>query len=387
MKLTNNRFYFDFNASSPWSSSVKSWLAQGDLPFGNPSSIHSDGKSAQRLIRDTTSFLKEHFQLSQHHVVYHSGATEGINAFFKGLAMERLQRGEKLHFCFFRTDHACIVNQREDLEALGHQVSMLEVNANGELDLPSALAALAELEGELVLNFTWVNNETGVVWPLELAKVIKAQTNAIIHVDAVQAVGKVASYQQLSSDIDAYTFSGHKFGAMKGVGFSFIKERPEIHPLIRGGGQQKGHRSGTENIHGIFSLKLALTDLTETFDFLCLNQAKESILAKIKEAFGKKIIFPTEKAQHQNGNTIYVVVPGQKADVLLTAFDLAGMSVSSGSACSSGAIVPSRILLAMGFSDDQARSAIRFSFSSTLRLKEADLFAEKIVALLGRFIS
>jgi len=161
---------------------------------------------------------------------------------------------------------------------LGHKVEFFQVDKNGDFDLEKLINQIKEITllGYLsVLNFTVVNNETGVYWPLQIAEKIKLQTSALIHVDAVQLVGKVEKWKELSVKLDGYTFSAHKFGALKGVGFSFISKRVELLSLISGGSQQKGIRSGTENILGIESIKIALEDISSNFSPNDLKQSKK----------------------------------------------------------------------------------------------------------------
>lgn len=385
MKSTNNRFYFDYNATSPLAESVSNWLSSGDLPFGNPSSIHSAGKLSRRLINETKDYLFEKFNLNEHKLFFHSGASEGINTIVRGLAFELQKKGEKLTFVCSPSDHSCIYNLKEELELYGHRFIEFEIDVNGDFSSEDLIELIKNEKNKVLLNFTFVNNESGVCWSLDKALKIKEETGCFIHVDAVQSIGKISEWDKLDNKIDAYTFSGHKFGAMKGIGFSFVEKNLPFHSLIRGGGQQEGMRSGTENVHGIYSLKLALQEIVEKYDFISQNKAKEIIEHDILK-LGEKFQIAGLQAHKRNGNTIYVVVKGRKADILLTAFDLAKMDVSSGSACSSGAVIPSRVLLSMGYSEEEAKGALRFSFSPFLSQDQAQAYSEKIVTVLKRFL-
>ncbi|EQC46437.1 aminotransferase, class V [Bacteriovorax sp. BSW11_IV] len=384
MKLTNNRFYFDYNATSPLAESVTSWLSSGDLPFGNPSSIHSSGKLSKRYINETREFLYQTFGLNDFRLFFHSGATEGINSIVRGLAYELFKNSEKLTFICSPTDHSCIYNLKEELELFGHQFVVFDIDENGEFSYENLRDLIKAQTNKVLLNYTFVNNESGVVWPLDMAVSLKEETGCFVHVDAVQAVGKIKEWQELSEKIDAFTFSAHKFGAMKGIGFSFMRTDFPFHSLIRGGGQQEGLRSGTENVHAIYSIKLALESLMKSYDFSQQVVGKNIIENEIlKEIPSLKLV--GAKANHRNGNTIYLVIPNKKADILLTAFDLAKMDVSSGSACSSGAVIPSRVLMAMGYSEDEAKGAVRLSFAPSLDVASATEYATKIVTVLKRF--
>ena len=375
-KSISNRFYFDYNATSPLSIKVQDFLRSGDFLFANPSSIHQDGKSAQKRINETSNYLFDLFQLSEKefNLVYHSGASEGINSFFKGLAFGGFKKRER--YCFFiaSTDHACVYNLKEFLELLGHEIFYFEVNHSGEFDYDQLIKEIKQKEEnnvKTILNFTVINNETGVVWPLTLAEKIKQVTNTIVHVDAVQLVGKVKSWTELSHQLDAYTFSGHKFGSLKSVGFTFLKNSLDLVPLITGGNQQKAQRAGTENALGIYSLKLALEDLVENFDPENLFKAKEYLENKLSKKIEGKGEVIAARSPYRNLNTIFFLIKESSAQAISMRFDMAGVSVSTGSACSSGIIKENRILMKMGYSAEESKSAIRLSFSPLLNLNQA----------------
>lgn len=386
-RLINKRYYFDYNATSPLASTVVDWLPNGDLLFANPSSIHSSGKKTKRYINESRKFLFETFDLDENYrLFFHSGASEGINTLVKGFAQNQFAKGERVNFVHSEVDHSCVYNLRDELELYGHNVETFGVCSNGDFNQEALIEKVKNLKGTTLVNFTWVNNETGVVWDLSFLEKLKRETNCFIHVDAVQSIGKIPNWRELSSVADAYTFSGHKFGALKGIGFSFVKENFQFCSMIRGGGQQEGMRSGTENTYGIYSLKLALQELIDRENFEQLSTAKSFIedeLAAILDGKGRIV---AREAKTRNGNTIYMVIPGSKADILITAFDLAKMDVSSGSACSSGAVLPSRVLMSMGVNTEDAKSAIRLSFSYELNLEDAKEYLPKISTIVKRFL-
>ena len=178
----------------------------------------------------------------------------------------------------------------------------------------------------------------------------------------------------LSSALDSYTFSGHKFGALKGVGFSFVKKVIEISPLLVGGNQQLGLRAGTENALGIYSLKLALEDMKDQFSANNLLIAKNEIESKLIKLVGNKGEVVAVNSAHRNLNTIFLILYGLKAEVLSVKFDLLGVDLSTGSACSSGIIKENRILMSMGYSYEDSRSALRFSFSPLMTTVDAQKY-------------
>ncbi len=386
-KSISNRFYFDYNATSPLSKKVSDFLHSGDFLFGNPASLHTSGKKSKKYINETITYLTELFNLKHdtHKLFFHSGASEGINSVFKGLAFRFFKEQKKVSFFFSQVDHACVNQLKDDLESLGHKVYFFPVDKNGLFDQSELIKNILKetSEGrESYLNYTYVNNETGVVWPLFWAEDIKKETNAFIHVDAVQVVGKIPNWETLSSKLDAYTFSGHKFGSLKGVGFTFLNKEVHLSPLIVGGTQQEGLRAGTENALGIYSLKLALHEMKENFRPEELSLAKNEIEESLVAFIGDRGEVVGRSSPHRNLNTIFLVLHGQKAEVLSTKFDMMGIDLSTGSACSSGIIKESRVLMAMGYSYEDARSALRFSFSSFMKKNEVASYVEKIKSVL-----
>lgn len=383
----SNRFYFDYNATSPLSNKVIDFIRKGDFLFGNPSSIHQSGKKARKYISETSDYLFQTFSLDpkEFNLFYHSGATEGINTYFKGVAWKYFKEKKVASFFFSTIDHACVVQLKEDLEGLGHRVFFFEVNREGLFDSVKLIKEIKEEEAqghESFLNFTYINNETGVVWPLSLAVHLKKETNAFIHVDAVQLVAKISDWDHLSSQLDAYTFSGHKFGALKGIGFSFVKKDMKFSPLLVGGNQQLGLRAGTENALSIYSLKLALEEIKEEFSATELFEAKKDIESKLIALIGTKGEVVAFNSPLRNLNTIFLVLYGQKAEVLSAKFDLQGVDLSTGSACSSGIIKENRILMSMGYSFEESRSSLRFSFSPLMKRAEGQKYFEKIESIL-----
>ena len=320
-----------------------------------------------------------------HKLFFHSGASEGINSVFKGLAFKFFKEKKQVSFFFSEVDHACVVQLKEDLEVLGHKVIFFPVDKNGLFDQIKLIKNILKetSEGrESYLNYTLINNETGVIWPLQWAEEIKKQTGAFIHVDAVQLVGKMANWDMLSPDLDAYTFSGHKFGALKGIGFTFLNKETEFSPLIVGGTQQDGLRAGTENALGVHSIKLALHDMKEHFVASEVGVAKDEIEQALVDFLGDKGEVVARAAPFRNLNTIFLVIYGQKAETLSAKFDMMGIDLSTGSACSSGIIKENRVLMAMGYSYENSRSSIRLSFSPLMKKSEVAGYVEKIKSIL-----
>lgn len=386
-KSISNRFYFDYNATSPLAKKVTDFLHSGDFLFGNPASQHQSGKKSKKLINESIEYLHDLFSLSSNHfkLFFHSGASEGINTIFKGIALKNFKAKKSVSFFFSEVDHACVVQLKDDLETLGHKVFFFSVDKNGIFDREKLINSIVKesSEGhETFVNYTYVNNETGVVWPLSWALEIKNRTNAFIHVDAVQVVGKIPNWNELDLSLDAYTFSGHKFGAIKGIGFTFLKKEITFPALIVGGTQQDGLRAGTENAMGVYSLKLSLMEMKERFNSQTLFEAKTEIENSLVEFIGTRGEIVARDNTNRNLNTIFLILHGQKAESLSIKFDMAGIELSTGSACSSGVIKENRILMAMGYSGVDSKSALRFSFSPFMKKEEVFDYLEKIKSVL-----
>lgn len=393
MKLINNRFYFDFNATSPVDDAVIKRLQSGDFQFGNASSLHATGRSARKVISETTHYLLQLFQLSStHDVIYHSGASEGINTYFKGIAFKGFRERKKHHFIFSKLDHQAVVGLEDELILLGHQVHFFQNDKNGDFEIENLKKLIQSIDKNLqngegiYLNWTWVNNETGVVWPLEKIIEIKDQFNIFIHVDAVQSVGKVRNWKELYPKIDLYTYSAHKFGALKGVGFTLLKKDTSWYPLIHGGSQQDNRRAGTENSMGIDSIQIALKNFIANENFDELLAAKLFIEESLKQLVASRGEIISRDANERNANTIFLLIRGFKAEVLQAAFDMNGIELSTGSACSSGVIKENRVLVNMGYTKEESREALRMSFSPLMTRADSIHFIEKISQVLKKFV-
>lgn len=385
-RLINSRLYLDYNSTSPLAKSIQDLFVSGDVFFANPSSIHSSGKNSKRIIEQTKDFLYDTFSIKEKDfsILFHSGATEGINTIIKSFFLDN---PNAIYF-YFETDHSVLRSLGTYLANKGISVIPLPVLEDGSFDLDKICNTIKTNtigDKRALLNYTWVNNETGVVFPIDLAEKIKEKTNIVIHVDAVQGPFKVDNWTKLSKNIDAYTFSGHKFSSLKGIGFSFFKENLKLKPLLVGGNQQGGLRSGTQNVLGIYSLELALKDNIKIFNFEKSLKFKNMIEKNIENLLGDSVEIIAKNNKHRSCNTINLILKNTTSDISLMAFDLAGVDVSSGSACSSGSMLPSHVLKAMGKSDEEAKSAIRLSFPIFFAEKDRDFAWKKIENVLARF--
>lgn len=383
MKLINNCLYLDYNATAPLVKPVQDWLTDGAVYFGNPASIHQVGKKSKSLINQTIKKIQDTFNAKTYEVFFHSGATEAINSVVKGFCFHALKDKKPFHIFCFDADHSSMVNQREHVELLGGTFHLLKTK-DGDFDSKEVINALNTCEGLKLINFTYVNNENGVVWDLEQILKVKEQTNATVHVDCVQLVGKVMDWDKLTLGLDYYTFSGHKFGALKGIGFTLISNEASWTPLIRGGGQQKAMRSGTENAFGVHTIKLALDYNLENSGLDQTQAVKDEIENWLKANFSNEITIIGEKARKRNATTIFFSIHDKNINTIMMALDMAGVCTSSGSACASGIIKPSRVAKAYGLSDNHATNVIRISLSPFS--DNSDEIIDKLGPVLQKFL-
>ena len=390
-KSTNRRLYFDYNATSPLSPSVKRWLSEEGFSFANPSAIHLSGKKAATALRqDSEKILKVFGLLESHNIFFHSGASEGINTIVKGMSqsLDLNSKGQKLNFFYSSIDHAAVLELKPFLELYGHKAYQCDVDKNGHVDLDFLEGKVRSCPpGTVLINLTYVHNEIGTVLSLERLAKLKRETGSYIHVDAVQSPGKVQFWDCLPPEVDFYTFSSHKFGALKGVGFTFVnKVAPAFQPLINGGGQQLGFRSGTINTMGVRSTLLALEDLKECYNFSEAEAGINYLKAKIREKLNGRGQIIADEPLSKNTNTVFFIIKGKDSNSLLMAFDLAGMDVGVGSACSSGISKPNSVLLNLGYSSEEALSGLRLSFEHELTKSKAEAYWGRIEAVLDKVI-
>lgn len=347
-----DRIYLDYNATSPLSKRSIEILDKGDFLFVNPSSSHSSGKSARKLLNLANNYIKNIFNCpSDFELIFHSGATEALNTFFNLSSQDIMIYSE--------SDHPAVEALARKNKENGCEVYCL--NQSPFFDFESFEKILESSQKEIFLNFTWVNNETGLINDLKRIVALKSKYNFYIHVDAVQSVGKFIGWDKLLDGIDIYSYSAHKFGALKGIGFSFLKNDFPWKPLIIGGGQQGDKRAGTENITGVLSIQGALEDLSRDLNIEKSLELRNKIIKLLKDSFKDEVIILLENDNDVACNTIGFIHKKKKSDIMLMQFDLSGVDVSFGSACSSGSFIQTQSLRSFSLSQYE-KSFIRISF-------------------------
>ena len=379
--MTASRAYLDYNASAPLLPEAREAMLSALDRAANPSSVHTEGRTARGLIEDARRDVASLVGGQAENVVFTSGATEAAATLLSphwtlGRGKVRMSR---LFVC--EADHPCLLSGGRFAP---EHVSRIGVDADGVVrigDLHAALKNHEAGEGMPLVAMHAANNETGVIQPFgEIAAITKAAGGVFV-LDAVQAVGRIA-LDLSESCADFLILSAHKMGGPTGVG-AFVAASglmmPE--PLIRGGGQEKGHRAGTENLAGIAGFgaaaRSAAGGLARVAGIRALRDRAEDAIHRL----APDAVFFGASADRL-ANTSFFAIPGLKAETAQMALDLAGISVSAGSACSSGKVGPSHVLKAMGFGGDEG--AIRLSIGAATTLDEIDRFSAALATVVSR---
>lgn len=347
--------------------------------YGNPSSLHKKGMEAEHYIKEAKAFFAENLKVSEKEIFFTSGGTESNNLALIGTALANQRAGK--HLITTSIEHPSVLNAVKHLEEQGFSVTYLPVDRDGVVSLEALARAVC---GETILvSVMYVNNEIGSVQPVEeIARIIKEKNpKTLFHADAIQAYGKYRIFPERTG-IDLLSVSGHKFHGPKGTGILYVNEKVKIRPIIFGGEQQKGLRSGTENVPGIAGIaeaaKVCYDGLEEKTDRLYL--LKEHFTERIRELDGAVLNGRTgrDSAPH----IVSVSFEGIRSEVLLHALEEKGIYVSAGSACSSNKPSVSRTLQAIGVRKELLGSTLRFSFSFETTEAEIDYCIQALRELL-----
>ena len=347
--------------------------------FGNPSSMHTKGVEAEHYIREAKDFFAKNLKVDEKEIYFTSGGTESNNLALIGSAMANKRSGN--HLITTSVEHASVDNPMKYLEEQGFEVTYLPVDQDGIVSLEALKEALRP--ETILVSIMYVNNEVGAVQPVdEIAKLVKDYDSKIIfHVDAIQAYGKYRIWPK-KEGIDLLSVSGHKIHGPKGTGILYVNSKLKIHPMILGGGQQKGMRSGTENVPGIAGLAEAAKECYENLDEKIdrLYALKERFVKQIEELDDVKVNGRTgrDSAPH----IVSVSFRDVRSEVLLHALEEKGIYVSAGSACSSNKPAVSHTLKSMGIEKDLLGSTIRFSFCFETTEEETDYCVRELRELL-----
>lgn len=337
---------------------------------GNPSSLHSFGQKAKYRLAQARQTVASYVGVRPQEVIFTSGGTEGINLLLRGL----LPPGGRGHLITSDVEHSCVYATAKALESSGLHSSFLDVGRFGAATAEAVQQALRR-DTRLILLMA-VNNETGVKTDIAGIAAIAKEANIPFFVDGVALMGKEEIV--IPPGVTAMAFSGHKFHAPKGIGFVVVRSHQKLSPLHTGGDQEYGRRGGTENLPGIAGLARAIELLKEELPEATSRMA----VLRDRLEVGLMQRIPGVSVNGEGPricNTSNLTFPGVEGEMLLAALDLAGIAVSHGSACASGALEPSRVLLNMGYSKSEAASSIRFSLSRFTTAEEIDCCIEHLV--------
>jgi len=361
------RTYLDWNASAPLRVEAHAALSAALALTGNPSSVHHEGRAARQIVEDARGAVAALVGADARNVIFTAGGTEA-----NALALTpRLDAGRRQPF------DRLLVSAIEHPSVLAGgrfaptAVENIPVDANGMVDLGALQRRLEALGDQRALvSLMAANNETGVIQPVAEAAGIVHRHGGLVHVDAVQAAGRIAlDIAALGADL--LTLSAHKIGGTQGAG-ALVKrdESLQIDPLIRGGGQERGSRAGTENVAAIaaFGAAAAAVKTNLAAESAHMVELRDRLEAGLRA--GGAVIFGAAAARLPN--TTLAAMPGARAETLVIAFDLDGVAISSGSACSSGKVAPSHVLAAMGVAAELARGAVRVSIGAATTEAEID---------------
>ena len=366
--------YFDNSATTkPYPEVLATYTEVATRIWGNPSSLHNLGSQATRILEASRKQIAELIGKKAEEIYFTSGGTEGDNWILKGVAFEKAPYGK--HIIVSDIEHPAIKESAAWLKTQGFEVDYAPVDARGFVKV-DALANLLRPDTTLV-SIMAVNNEIGSIQPIhEIAALLEDRPTVSFHVDAVQALAKVATEVYLPERVDFATFSSHKFHGLRGVGFVYIKEGKKITPLLTGGGQEKEMRSTTENVAGIAATAKALRLAMENQEaFASKTQQMKEVIRKELANYPDVTIFSGE--DHFAPHILTFGIKGVRGEVVVHAFEEFDIYISTTSACSSKAGKPAGTLIAMGVDKSIAQTAVRLSLDLENDMSQVEQFLTK----------
>ncbi|MCI3141363.1 cysteine desulfurase [Staphylococcus haemolyticus] len=373
--------YADYAATTPIQPEViEEMMTIYKSHFGNPSSIHSIGRDARRYLDESRRTVAKLLNAKPSEVIFTSGATESNNTAIKGLVYANEHLGN--HIITTKIEHHSVLHVFEQLEKEGYDVTYLDVDDTGAIDLHQLKEALTN--DTILVSIMFVNNEVGTVEPMYDIEDIVSESNALFHVDAVQAIGHLdVNFEDFK--MDTLSLTAHKFGGPKGVGVLLVRDKTPIEYSQLGGEQETKRRAGTENLAQIVGLTKALELAHKNRDDnnLHLMQLKELFLVSLQE---RAIPFEVNGSMiDTTGHILNLYFPFIDVETLLTLLDLANIYVSSGSACTAGSTTPSHVLAAMYEDEERAKHSVRFSFNELTTDQEIKYIVAEIHKIYHKF--
>ena len=383
--MTERHIYLDHAATTPVDERVvAAMLPYFTEQFGNPSSIHRLGRNALEALDDARETVASVLGASRKEIIFTGGGSEADNLAIKGVALAQRQAGKGAHIVISAIEHHAVLHSAEYLQAFGFDVTVLPVDASGLIS-PDALRAALRPDTVLV-SIMYANNEVGVIQPLAQLGAICHEHGVPLHTDAVQAAGSLAlNVRELN--VDLLSLAAHKFYGPKGVGVLYVRHGTPLLPQINGGGQERRRRAGTENIAGIVGMAMALRLAEEQRDQYAAHctTLRERLLTGLLESIPHSYLngHPTQRLPN-NANIAFDYVEGESVLLLL---DQHGIAASSGSACTSGSLEASHVLLALGMPAERAIGSVRFTIGASTTAADIDYVLDVLPPLIERLRS
>jgi cysteine desulfurase len=353
--MSGHRIYLDHAATTPVDPAVvKAMMPYFSEKFGNPSSLHSVGREAERALSDARKTISKRVNSKNHRLVFTSGGTESNNLAIKGVAFANREKGK--HIITSEIEHDCVLNACKWLEKRGFDITYLPVDHEGFVDLGELENVLRKRKDTIIVSVIHANNEIGTIEPLAKIGKICNDNSAYFHTDACQSFTKVPINVE-KQQIDLLTINSHKIYGPKGVGGLFVRQGVKIDPLQHGGGHEFGLRSGTENVAGIVGFEKA-AEIMNDKHIRHMTKLRDMLIKGALEIENSKLNGPMHERLCNNTNLSFKYIEGES---LIIHMDLKGIATSTGSACSSKSLEPSHVLTALGMKPEEAHGSIRMS--------------------------
>ena len=368
------RYYFDHNATTPVSAAVLEGLVPALLEvYGNASSIHRDGQLARQRLELARRQTADLLHCDPKELVFLSGGTEADNLAIFGAV--RAHSGARKHVITTAIEHPAVLNSCRELEREGVEITYVRVGSDGVVDPEEVRHALRP--ETVLISVMHANNELGTIQPIEEISRVAREAGVLVHADGVQAAGRIP-VDVMSLGVDLYSMSGHKLYAPKGIGALYVKTGTRLRPIQFGGRHERERRPGTENVPGAVSLGIAA-------EAAARDLAQESArISDLRDRLERGILnrVPSSGVSgnpaRRTPNTSNIYFDGLEGEAMVISLDLKGFAVSSGAACSSGAVEPSHVLLAIGLSRERARASLRFSLGRSNSEEQVDALIDAV---------
>ncbi|AMQ06037.1 cysteine desulfurase family protein [Sporosarcina sp. FSL K6-1540] len=373
------KIYLDHAATTPVHPAVSAtYIETLESVFGNPSSIHSFGREARKWLDDARKTLAQSIHAEPSEIIFTSGGTEADNTAVFGTVMAMKVKGN--HIITTNIEHHAVLNPCKQLELLGFEVTYLEVDDNGQITVEQVQKALTDKT--VLISIMYGNNEVGTIQPIREIGALLKEHQAVFHTDAVQAYGIVPLHVD-ELGVDLLSVSAHKLNGPKGIGFLYQRKGLDTTPVLFGGEQERKRRAGTENIPAIVAFSEAVLIAQQAMEQNTVNYSNYATI--MTDVFNQQDVTyeMNVKSAEKLPHIMNVSFPGTDIESLLVNLDMAGIAVSSGSACTAGSLDPSHVLTAMfGKGSSKLRNSVRFSFGLGLTeetIKEAAQLTAEIV--------